>query len=138
MGKKKSKKKNETDWAAFTQPIFFDSKATDRFSKEDLEMPDYSEDDSDIEYKPEFIWSLDHTLAIFLDKTLTAFMNYDYTAPPDDIKRARDAFRAYARKDDGEFNMDNPFPFETLGSPEHNELMWALKWLRKNFSALWT
>lgn len=136
MGKNKKKSKSDKpqlDLAAMAQPIDLAAKATDRFSPEDLEMPDYSEDYSDIEFKKEYIWSLDHTLALFLDKTLTAFMRFDYSAPPEGIKRARDAFRGYARKDQLE-----GFPYERFDTPERKELTWALKWLRKNFTALWT
>lgn len=126
------------DWAAHTQPISFDRKASDEFSEESLIIPHYSDDECAIPYKPEYIWSLDSTLAKFLDTTLTAIMGFDYTPPPEHTERARNAFRAYAHKDDGPFNKDNPFPFETYGTPERDELEWALGWLKENFTALWT
>lgn len=126
----------EIDLAAHTQPISFDRKASDDYSAESLAMPDYSEDECAIPYRPEYIWSLNVTLAKFLDSTLTAIMGFDYTHPPDETERARNAFREYAHKD-AEFNKDNPFPYETYGTPERDELEWALGWLKDNFTALW-
>ena len=126
------------DWAAHTQPISFKRKASDDFSEESLKMIDYSDREVAVEYKPEYIWSCDSTMAMLLDNCLTGIMGFDYTVPPEGIERARDAFRAYARKDDGGLDRNNPFPFETYGTPERDELEWALDWLKENFTALWT
>jgi hypothetical protein len=126
----------EHDWQAFTRSL--DLSGEPSFPPEVLAQHDYSDKEWDVDYKETHIWSFDTTLAIFLDKGLTGIMAFPYSAPEDGIERARDIFRAYATKDDGPFDKDNPFPFEIIGSPEHNDLMWALDWLKERFTALWT
>lgn len=126
------------DWAAFIQPLNLDKEKF--FSDEQLEQHNYRVKKPYLvpKFKDEYIWSFDHTLAAFIDQGLTAIMGFPYNFPEEDIERARDAFRVYATKDEREFDKDNPFPFETIGSLEHNEIMWALDWLKEHFTALWT
>lgn len=122
----------ETDWQAFTKPLKLDGESN--FPPEKLEQYDYSEKEWDVDYKKPHIWSFDLSLAIFLDKGLTGIMGHAYTYPPEGIERARDIFRAYATQDDDAVM----FAFETIGSDAHNDLLWALDWLKDNFTCLWT
>jgi hypothetical protein len=135
-----TEEKKEYDWQAITRPLNLSGKPS--FPPEVLEQHDYGADDDGTPIAPEFhdrfIWSFDKTLAAFIDTGLTAVMGHAYTVPEDGIERARDIFRAYATKDDAPSDKENAFPFETIGSPEHNDLMWALDWLKEHFTALWT
>lgn len=127
------------DFQAFIGgPLNLQRKPTEDFSEESLEMPDYSEYDYDVEYKEEFTWSLDLPIAILLDKGLTALMNFPYTPPPEGTERARDIFRRYARKYDENSNLLIETDFELIESDDYKDLMWALEWLKNNFTALWT
>lgn len=126
------------DWAAHTQPISFDRKASDEFSEESLIIRRWSvieaHDGSQcgVEKLGECGVQRPDVFGLVGNGALIiAVMS-------EDIERARNAFRAYAHKDDGPFDKENPFPFETHGTPERDELEWALGWLKDNFTALWT
>lgn len=119
---------SDLDIDAITQPIDFDRDPKDEFSEESLKMSTYDVE-WDVEYKEAHIWSFDTSLAIFLDKGLTGLMNFKYTSPPPETERARNLFRSYAKRDE---------QFEDKDSDEYQELMWALDWLKENFTRLWT
>lgn len=120
----------EIDIQAITQPIDFNRDPRSDFSEESLEMPTYNVE-WDVHYKEAHIWSLDSSLAIFLDKGLTGLMNFEYTPPPTGTERARNIFRRYAQKGEG-------VDFENKEGTDYANLMWALDWLKENFTALWT
>lgn len=101
------------------------------YPKEDIEQPDYSDYEGDVPYREEYIWSLDTSLAIFLDKTLTGIMGHPYTYPIYGMKEARDTFRLYANKEYSD-------SFLSKNSVEYKALMKALDWLKDNFTGLWT
>lgn len=115
------------DFQAFAQSLDLDGEQ--KFDDADLEQADYSDAVMDIEYKDEFIWSFDKTLAILLDRGLTGIMGHPWSYPPDGIKETRDTFRKYVKDDD---------PFLYTDSPEYEALMKALDWVKENFTGLWT
>lgn len=118
----------EYDLDAFVQPLKLGPEPN--FPPEELVQPVYDRE-IDVEYKPAHMWSLRDSLAIFLDKGLTGMMAFEYGYPLEGIKRARDLFRKYAEDSDGH-------EFEIVGSDDYEELMWALDWLKDNFTGLWT
>jgi hypothetical protein len=130
---------DEIDVKSFAQPVRLDDEP--EFTPEELAHHDYNNHEGKKlvpKFKPQYIWSFDHTLAAFIDMGLTEIMRYPYNYPEDEIKRARDAFRAYATKDEGEFDPARGFVFENINSPEYAETMWAFDWLKEHFTGLWT
>lgn len=85
------------------------------------------------------IWSFDYTLAAILDIGLTMIGNCPWEVPLEGQERARDIFRRYATKDDKDrFDDEDWKHYMDADSDAYKDLMWALDWLRDNFTALWT
>ena len=121
------------DAQAFIQPI----RLTDEpHNPEPIPVYDQSDEGgvSPILFDDTHIWSFDYTLAAVLDIGLTMIHNHEYTYDLPDMMRARDIFRRYATKDHG----GEWAQFEDTNSEAYADLMWALDWLRDNFTALWT
>ncbi len=83
---------------------------------------------------PDDIMSLDTVLARILDQGLTGLILVEArlgVVAPVGIERARDAFGAYATAGVAQE------AYGDAGTPEHTELVWALRWLADNFQGLW-
>jgi len=98
------------------------------------EVPIYADVDTGITLNQPHIWSFDSTLAQVLDIGLTKMMNHEYTYNLEGMERARDIFRAYAVR----WDCVGLPRVEEKDSKENADLVWALDWLGKNFTALWT
>ena len=125
-----------TDEQSFIHPINLDGEGHD---PEPIPVYDGDTDDptgrSPLMLDETHTWSFDVTLAQVLDIGLTMIHNYKFTYDLDGMMRARDIFRRYANKDcvNGDW-----MAFENTDSEAYADLMWALDWLKENFTALWT
>lgn len=70
-----------------------------------------------------------------LDEGLTRILNFPYEDHSDERVRARNIFRAYANRWE---DCDGLPAVENIESKEHADLIWALDWLKENFTGLWT
>ena len=119
----------EHDWQSFTQPINLNP------TEIELEpLPVYDDPNTGTSLREAHIWSFDQTLAQVLDEGLTRMINFPYTDYGPELSRARDVFRAYAHKDE----CEGLPAVESKNSDEYADLMWALDWLKENFTGLWT
>lgn len=120
----------EYDWQALSQPLNLSPS-----EKEPEELPVYDDPDTGTSLREAHTWSFDQTLAQILDEGLTRMINFPYTDYGDGMERARNVFRAYANKWEG---AEGTPAVERADSEEYADLMWALDWLKENFTGLWT
>lgn len=124
------------DAQGFIAPVDMDGD-----SGADEPLPDYSSTDnggmSGITLDETHIWAFDSTLARVFDLGLTMLMNDPVSYTLEGTERARNIFRRYAEKDLDAL-IDDWKAFQDTESEAYKELMWALDWVRDNFTALWT
>lgn len=123
-----------TDYNAIAQPMKLDD---EDYVPE--ELPVYDDADDGIVITEPQTWSFDTTLARVLDMGLTHIHNHEFTYDLDGMMRARDIFRRYATKDDEDrFDDEDWKHYHDTNSAAYKDLMWALEWVKDNFTALWT
>lgn len=121
---------DKLDLQGIAQPINLDG-----VNKSTEKLPVYDDPDTGTSLRDAHIWSFDTTLAQILDEGLTRILNFPYQYVDPNMARVRDVFRAYANRFTAE---DTGASFEYVDTDDYQELMWALEWVKENFTGLWT